>query len=333
MSDVEPVVDAEVVPDGEQQGAAPPAPPQNSGSPPSPAPEGDDVRRGELVRREPEQAVSTTNLFNAPNPVAVIEQAAEVAAALKDVLRRQGMIQNISGKEHVKIEGWQTVGAMLGVSARTTFSKPMQDPVTDEPLFVEYEVVEFNRKTQVERRFTVEGLRGWEARVELVRADGRVIASGDGMCSRNESRWAKADDYAVRSMAQTRASGKAYRGLLGFIVTMAGYEATPSDEMPPQATAPAAASDKLSETFNRALEFIVGAGHTDAVRLAIIEDGGGYLTAAHARGTILIASRLRQIQDAEQTSSEPEPPEAEVVSEPTQDPTTAPVEGAEGAGE
>ena len=44
--------------------------------------------------------------------------------------------------------------------------------------------------------------------------------------------WDKADEYAVRSMAQTRAASKALRMPLGFVMTLGGYEATPEGEMP-----------------------------------------------------------------------------------------------------
>ena len=37
--------------------------------------------------------------------------------------------------------------------------------------------------------------------------------------------------FAICSMAQTRAEGKAYRLLLGWLIKAAGYEATPSEEM------------------------------------------------------------------------------------------------------
>ena len=39
------------------------------------------------------------------------------------------------------------------------------------------------------------------------------------------------DEYAICSMAQTRAVGKAYRLLIGWLMKSAGYEATPLEEM------------------------------------------------------------------------------------------------------
>ena len=140
------------------------------------------------------------NLFGTDDPVEVVEKAGRVAQALKDVLSRQGMVQNIQGREHVKVEGWQTLGSMLGVVPVVTWTREIET--------------------------------GWEARVEARTLDGRVVGAAEAMCSRDERMWSKRDPYALRSMAQTRATSKALKGPLGFIVTLAGYEATPAEEMP-----------------------------------------------------------------------------------------------------
>ena len=73
--------------------------------------------------------------------------------------------------------------------------------------------------------------KGWEARVEARTLDGRTIGAAEACCTRDESRWKTQPDYAIRSMAQTRATSKALRGPLGFIVTLAGFQATPAEEM------------------------------------------------------------------------------------------------------
>ena len=54
--------------------------------------------------------------------------------------------------------------------------------------------------------------------------DGRVVGAAESECSRAERRWKTADPYAIRSMAQTRAIGRALRAPLGQIVVLAGYE-------------------------------------------------------------------------------------------------------------
>ncbi len=61
---------------------------------------------------------------------------------------------------------------------------------------------------------------------------GQVISSAENQCTRREKSWSSRDDYAIRSMAQTRTLAKAYRGALGFIMSLAGYQATPAEEIP-----------------------------------------------------------------------------------------------------
>jgi hypothetical protein len=148
--------------------------------------------------------VQSQNLFHTDDPVEVITRASRAAEALKGVIRQQGLVSNIQGREHVRVEGWTTLGSMLGVVPVVTWTRPTTD--------------------------------GWEARVEARTLDGRVVGAAEAMCSKSERTWSKRDDYALRSMAQTRATSKALRGPLGFVVTLAGYEATPAEEMPADAT-------------------------------------------------------------------------------------------------
>ena len=139
-------------------------------------------------------------LFKTDDPVEVLERASRVADALKGVIQKQGLVSNIQGREHVRVEGWTTLGSMLGVVP----------------------VVVWTRRTDD----------GWEARVEARTLDGRTVGAAEAMCSKSERTWKSRDDYALRSMAQTRATSKALRGPLGFVVTLAGYEATPAEEVP-----------------------------------------------------------------------------------------------------
>src|SRR5690606_36894277 len=106
----------------------------------------------------------------------VLQRATKVADALKSVLTRQGLTTRIRKREHVNVEGWQTLGAMLGVTAVCVWTRKLTDP------------------------------EGWEARVEARTLDGRVIGAAEAQCLRTESEWRRADDYALRSMAQTRAT-------------------------------------------------------------------------------------------------------------------------------
>jgi len=142
---------------------------------------------------------SPAALFGTTEPTEVIDRAGKVADALKSVIVRQKLTSNIQGKEYVRCEGWTLLGSMLGV----------------------YPVNVWTRETA----------NGWEARVEARTRDGAVVGAAEAMCTKDEPRWKNADAYALRSMAQTRATSKALRMPLGFVMTLAGYEATPAEEM------------------------------------------------------------------------------------------------------
>jgi len=138
-------------------------------------------------------------LFGTTEPAVVIQKATQVAVALKDVIKSQKLISNISGKEYPRCEAWTLLGTMLGVFPVTVWTKE------------------------------VEG--GWEARVEARTRDGSIIGAAEALCLRSERNWANRDSFALRSMAQTRATAKCLRMPLGFVMTLAGYEATPAEEM------------------------------------------------------------------------------------------------------
>ena len=154
----------------------------------------------EVVPQE-ERAVA---LF-AGTPKQIVETATEMANVLKRVIDSRKLYTDIQGKKHVQVEGWTTLGAMLGV----------------------FPIIEWSRPT-----LDADGLPvGWEARCSVKRPDGAIIGAAAAQCTRKERMWAQRDDYALRSMAQTRATSKAMRLPLAWVMTLAGYEATPAEEM------------------------------------------------------------------------------------------------------
>jgi len=157
----------------------------------------------ELVVR-PEAPPPT--LFNTDDPNLIIAKAASVADALKRVITNQKMSVRIGQSDYVKVEGWTTLGALLGVFTKVESTNELTDD---------------------------EGVsQGWEAAVVVVNNQGVEIGRAEAQCLRAEKNWKGRDDFALRSMAQTRAMGKALRMVLGWIAVMAGYEATPAEEMP-----------------------------------------------------------------------------------------------------
>ena len=146
------------------------------------------------------EPVQHGNVFHTDDPLEVIARATRIAAPLADLVRKQKLTSNISGKEHVRVEGWTLLGSMLGV----------------------YPVCEWTRKLDD----------GWEARVEARTLGGQVVGAAEAQCTRSENMWKSRDEYALRSMAQTRATSKALRQPLGFVMQLAGFDPTPAEEMP-----------------------------------------------------------------------------------------------------
>jgi hypothetical protein len=182
------------------------------------------------------------SLFRTDDPVEVIEKATAVANALKRVIESKQLFKRIGNRDHVLVEGWATLGSMLGVTGIVRWSRRIDPPVEYMVDVKHYSGPSGQRVVSKVETYKVEGY-DWEARVEAVTADGRVIGAAEALCSRREPTWSKRDDYALRSMAQTRAMSKALRGPLGFVVTLAGYSSTPAEEVP---------EDNLRQTASRA---------------------------------------------------------------------------------
>jgi hypothetical protein len=130
-----------------------------------------------------------------------VKAAASVATVLAEIIDTKNLWKSISGKRHVMVEGWTTCAAMMGC---------------------------------LPREVSNEGRDGiYTAVVELVRiTDGAVLTRASAECGEDPP-WNKRALYARRSMAATRATSKACRLAFSWVMVLAGYEATPGDEMPP----------------------------------------------------------------------------------------------------
>ncbi len=148
-------------------------------------------------------------IIPARTPHDVIVKATAIAKELAGIVKTNNLSRNIQGREYVYVEGWSTMGAMLGVL-------PREAP----ELFKNYE----------------DG--SCEATVELIRiSDGAVIGRASAFVGMDEKdrngkmTWGNRPLYARRSMAVTRATGKAYRLGFSWIMGLAGYAPTPAEEM------------------------------------------------------------------------------------------------------
>lgn len=116
---------------------------------------------------------------------------------------------NIAGKKYLMIEAWQFVGSQLNLTAIVT-------DVNNETFLPE----------------TGKAIPQYTAIVEVYHnPTGQLVSRGFASCSKSESKKASFDAFAVMSMSQTRAIGKAYRNILAWLPKLAGYEGTPAEEI------------------------------------------------------------------------------------------------------
>src|SRR5882762_1146733 len=143
-------------------------------------------------------------VIRADGPKELLKVASEAADALASVIASKKLFSTISGRQYVRVEGWTTLATMMGCLPR------------------EVSVSRDEKGT-------------YTATVELVRmGDQAVLTRASAECGMDEPTWAKRADYARRSMAVTRATSKACRIAFSWVMVLAGYEATPSEEIPEQ---------------------------------------------------------------------------------------------------
>jgi hypothetical protein len=135
------------------------------------------------------------------DPNNALRRMSEYATALMDVVNDRRLFVVIGGKKYLTHEAFVLLGGLTGVTPVVAWTRPLEDGS------------------------------GWEARVEARTLDERVIGAAESMCTRAESKWAKRDEFQLRSMSQTRAIARALRGPLSPIVMLSEYEPTAAEEM------------------------------------------------------------------------------------------------------
>jgi len=146
-----------------------------------------------------------------------VQVATNVADTLAPLVRSQGLVVkglNRSNKEaeYVTVEGWEVLGTFLGIVPVTTIIKEVKNK--------QDRTVGYVARATLYQNPIIEN-------DEIV--GGRVIARAEAQADKSGF---QKDLFAIASMAQTRALGKAYRMGLSWIMKMAGFEGTPAEEMP-----------------------------------------------------------------------------------------------------
>jgi len=143
-----------------------------------------------------------TALARPLHPREIIRQATEEANELASVIESRKLYSNIQGKKFVRCEGWTTLACLRGCLPR-----------------------EISVQEVGEGRYVAE--------VALIRmSDGTVMTQASAECGGPEDQvWQSRPPNARRSMAITRATGKACRIAFSWVMALSGYEPTPAEEM------------------------------------------------------------------------------------------------------
>lgn len=175
-----------------------------------------------------------------------MNRAKKIADELVKFVKANDLSVDIAGKNYLYTEAWQFIGeTQLGL---THVPISCDRVVSDNPKEIKYKSV-----------------------VEIFNQQGTIISRGFAYCSNLEKKKTSFEEYAVASMAQTRGIGKAYRNILAWIVKMAGYEATPYEEVD---------KDKMETDLGKAKQNIVKAMKAQGINdssdmMAIIQQAIG----------------------------------------------------------
>lgn len=184
-----------------------------------------DPQSAELVVLEPQAPLA---LFGTNDPLQVIAAASRVATSLATVVNERKLYAIVNGKKFPTVEAWTLLGSMLGVFPITEWVHELHDDNGN--------------------------VRGFEARVVAKTFGGRTVGAGEARCIRGESKtWHQgAQEFALASMAQTRATSKALRGPLDFVFKLAGFQPTPAEEMTSVVDQDGVIANPSSETLKAA---------------------------------------------------------------------------------
>jgi len=167
------------------------------------------IWRGDNVTTELATIIAPPSLAISPDQFRdELETAKTKAAILAEIVEDQGLFTIIQGKKHLHVEAWKTIGKGYGYSPQIEWTRPIETG-------------------------------GWEARCIFTDLNGEQVGSGEAECGTyGDGPWVDRASYAQRSMAQTRAISRAGRNCLDWVVVLAGYSATPFEEMPRESEHP-----------------------------------------------------------------------------------------------
>lgn len=193
-------------------------------------------------------------IYSLANPEDVIA----FASKLKKFIDKSGLSVKIEKTDYVLVDGWKFAGLNFGLTAMA--EKPVALHRPGEQLYVTYALkngkywengipkwgdvpkivsitalrdqAEEEKKTEKFIKQVVIPHYKYECDCKIIRIHNREeVATGFALCSNSEFIKSGFDEFAVYSMAQTRAIAKGYRNVIGFVMKAAGFSDTPAEEM------------------------------------------------------------------------------------------------------
>ncbi len=151
------------------------------------------------------------------------EQALHVAMELQKFVNQNKLTVDIQGKNYPLVEAWQFAGSQLGLY-------PFLIECKNESSYDERHYQWKDRKNNPKEKYSFHYK--YRSLVEIKRfSDDKVVSRGSMVCTNDEHGKHEFAEYAIESMSQTRAEGKAWRMLLAWVMKAAGFEQTPFEEM------------------------------------------------------------------------------------------------------
>lgn len=173
-----------------------------------------------VVPSEAIQKVDNVSMAIDRAPQTVLSEAHQAAKALQDVVSKKARKVMFNGEQYLEFEDLQTLGRFYGVTAGQEGDSEFCN---------------------------IGGADGAKAKAVAMRG-GQIISRATAYCMRDEPNWKVKPWFQLASMAQTRANAKVLRNVLAWVVVLAGYKATPAEEMDGLASVSPAATHATAAT-------------------------------------------------------------------------------------
>lgn len=177
------------------------------------------------------------------------QHIADFGRVLKKYIDDNKLFTQIQGNKHAHADAWKFTALSFGLTPIiqdperidkgamvTTLFEPFTNKYGKKDIrpfisTIQHESITADMLEKAIRKYQSD-FYNYKCICELVNIQtGTIMGRGEGRCSNQELNKVEWKEYAVSSMAQTRAIGKAGRNLFGFIMNEAGFEATPAEEV------------------------------------------------------------------------------------------------------